>query len=130
MIREERVLIPFRYAAGETGSRFLMALRDEGRILGACCPACPRVVCPARSFCAACGETTTELVEVGPGGSLLSWTEVPGRGTFGLVRLDGADTAMLHRLLGAARSGRVRARFARERRGSILDIEGFEEERS
>lgn len=130
MIREGSIRIPFRYASGQAGSRFLAALRDEGRILGSRCGACGRVACPARSFCAACGEGCIETVEVGPEGLVLSWTEVPGRGVFALVRLDGADGAMMHRLLPPASrvepGMRVRARFTAERSGHILDIEGFE----
>ena len=46
------------------------------------------------------------------------------------MRLDGADTAFLHRLLAAPAScrigQRVTARFAESRRASILDIDGFE----
>ena len=54
---------------------------------------------------------------------------IPGRATLGLIRLDGADGAMLHRLLGSQgwhAGARVRARFATDRAASIADIEGFE----
>lgn len=129
MIREERIQIPFRYASGGAGSRFLSAL-GEGRILGARCPACARVLCPAPPFCPRCGQATSGLVEVGPRGRVVSFTELPGRGAYGLVQLDGADTPLLHRLLGSesrfAVGARVRARFAAQRTGSILDVEGFE----
>ncbi|MFQ5525251.1 MAG: Zn-ribbon domain-containing OB-fold protein [Thermoanaerobaculia bacterium] len=130
MIRQGTIQIPFRYAAGEAASRFLETLRDEGRILGTRCPQCRRVLCPARSFCGDCGEATAEWVEVGPFGTVVSWTEVPSCGSYALVRLDGADTGMLHRLLTPGRrpgvGSRVRARFAEQRSGSILDLEGFE----
>lgn len=130
MIREGSVRIPFAYAAGTAASRFLVALRDEGRITGSPCPACGRVFCPARSFCPRCGGETAGLVSVGPEGSVVSFTRTASGETFGLVRLDGADSALLHRLLGDGvrwRIGaRVRARLAPERRGRITDIEGFE----
>jgi uncharacterized OB-fold protein len=49
--------------------------------------------------------------------------------TYALVRLDGADTVFLHRLLdvdGDPTIGmRVRAVLASDREGSILDVEGF-----
>ena len=49
--------------------------------------------------------------------------------TYGLVRLDGADTVLLHRLLDTggepAIGDRVRAVFAPDREGSMLDMEGF-----
>lgn len=135
MIREDAIRIPFRYAAGTAGSRFLAALRDERRILGARCAACSKVHAPLRAFCAACGAGPLEEVGIGPGGIVQSWTERAGV-VFALVKLDGADTALLHRLLvapGEARIGmRVEAQFAAERRASILDIAGFapEEEAS
>ena len=60
---------------------------------------------------------TLEDLEIGPGGKLIAWTHVPGRATFGLVLLDEADTAMVHRILGESsglvHGARVRARFAR-----------------
>ena len=132
MIREESVRIPFRYAPGQAAEQFLTALRDEGRILGCRCPSCRRVLVPPKSFCPRCGDATADFQEVGPGGRLLSWTDVPSRGAFGLVLLDGAHTPMLHRLLGTSggwsMDSRVQVRFAQERSGSILDIQGFEPE--
>jgi uncharacterized OB-fold protein len=130
MIREEAIRIPFEYAAGTAASRFLAALRDQGRLLGSRCPACARVAAPARPFCPACGTDSPETVEVGPEGVLSAWTARPDGTVFGLVRLDGADGALVHRVLAApddlAPGIRVRARLAPERVGSILDIAGFE----
>lgn len=130
MILEGSVRLPFRYAAGRTASASLEALRDEERILASRCSGCGRVACPARSLCPACDGQADELVEVGPEGTLLSWTDVPGRGAYGLVRLDGADTAMLHclggPLTGLRAGARVRATFAEERSASILGLAGFE----
>jgi len=134
MIRDESIRIPFRYACGETSSRFLLALRDEQQIVGSRCSACQRVTCPAVSFCNRCGEATPEMTHLSGVGALVSWTELPcnppGSRAYGLVLLDGADTAMMHRLLGRPESwtlgARIRVRFAEERTGSVLDIEGFE----
>ncbi len=81
-----------------------------------------------------------ELVEVGPGGTVVTWSWMPepleGQPLphpFGwaLIRLDGADTAMLHAVdAGSAanmRIGmRVRPRWADERVGSMRDIACFE----
>ena len=87
------------------------------------------------------GEDTGELVEVGPAGVVETWAWVshplpkhPRQSPFAwaLIRLDGADTAMLHVVDGgdpeALRSGdRVVARFrpAGERVGSMADIDAF-----
>lgn len=129
---EEGVSLTFRYAAGKAASRFLAALRDEGRIYGTRCSQCGRVLVPARSFCPRCGVDTDEWVEVGPGGTLTAFTARDGQ-VFGLVRLDGADTDLVH-LLGESEPGawrvgmRVEAAFARERQGHILDIACFKPE--
>lgn len=116
------VNLEFRYAAGETASRFLVALRDEGRIYGARCPRCQRVLVPARSFCPRCGVDTAVWLEVGPAGTLIAAAP-----PFGLIRLDGADTNLVHRLSpGPWRAGRrVEAVFAGKRAGSINDIACF-----
>ncbi|WKZ82270.1 MAG: zinc ribbon domain-containing protein [Acidimicrobiia bacterium] len=130
MIHEGSIHLTFTYAAGPATSAFLAALQDRAEILGARCPGCDLVVTPARSFCPRCGERTGDLVPVGPEGVLVARTFDPVRGGFGLIRLDGAGTDMLHRLLGEPsswrHSARLRPRFAAERRGSITDIDGFE----
>lgn len=132
MILEGSIRLPFTYAAGRVGSRFLAALRDSRMILGGHCPDCATVSCPARSICPECGADIDDLVEVGPGATVQAWTAIPGKPTVGLIRLDGADTALVHRLLDDGETwepgARVTARFADERVGSICDIEGFEHE--
>ncbi len=133
MILEGSIRLPFTYAAGAVGSRFLVALRDAQAILGGRCPECETVSAPARSICPECGTDIDDLVEVGPGGRLEAWTAAPGKPTFGLIRLDGAGTALVHRLLDDEIAwewgARVIARFADEQTGSINDIEGFEHQR-
>ncbi len=129
MIREEKIQIPFVYAAGQAGSRFLVALRDDGRILGSRCAACGHVSVPTRSFCPACSEGELNDVELAGEGRLVSWTEIPGRGVFALIDLDGADGALLHRLIDPpteiAVGLRVRAQFAETRKAHISDLAGF-----
>src|SRR5215472_16300271 len=85
-----------------------------------------------------------ELVPVGPEGSVTTWSWVPepleGQPlatpfAWALIRLDGADTAMLHAVdvgpemgtAAAMRTGlRVRPRWAASRTGSIRDSACFE----
>ena len=81
-----------------------------------------------------------ELVPVGPAGTVLtwSWQPVPVDGqpldrpfAWALIRLDGADTGLLHAVdagsADAMHSGmRVRPRWAAERAGHIRDIECFD----
>ncbi len=130
MIREGSIQIPFTFAAGKTGSSFLVGLRDDQNIQGNRCVECTKVFCPPRPLCPNCSKGELEFVDVGPEGVLVSLTDVPGQGLFGLIQLDGADTAMLHNLIGSpsafAVGMRVIARFAADRTASILDIEGFE----
>ncbi|MBM3557085.1 MAG: hypothetical protein FJX47_16205 [Alphaproteobacteria bacterium] len=133
MIREGSIRIPFRYAAGTAGSRFLTVLRDQGRVLASHCPACGRVAVPLKGYCARCGSSEVVEIEVGPEGTLLSWTFRETGEAFGLVRLDGAETAMVHRLLFRPTAGagqarvRLRLRPKGERKASILDIAGIED---
>jgi len=129
MIRVETIQIPFEYATGRAGSRFLSALRDDQRILGSRCDRCGYVSVPYGSFCAICSSSDLTDIGLGPDGMLVSWTDVPDRGTYALVQLDGADAAFVHRLVdpapGRQAGMRVRARFVDQPIGSINDLEGF-----
>ena len=129
MIRKGSIQIPFTFAAGKTGSRFLVGLRDDQAIQGNTCPECGKVFCPPRPVCPYCFKDEMDFVDVGPEGELISLTNLPGQDLFGLIKLDGSDTAMLHKLIGNASEfsvgTRVVARFATNRTASILDIEGF-----
>jgi uncharacterized OB-fold protein len=131
--------VAFHYTAGVGNTAFLEALHDRGVFLGARCDGCEVTYLPARIFCERCFAALGPGVGCGPGGTLESFTvarvDVDDRPLdqprpVGLVRLDGADTVLLHRLLGSATwtiGMRVEAvpRPAAERVGSILDVEGF-----
>lgn len=147
------VNLNFSYAAGQAASRFLIALRDEKKIYGTRCEECQRVLVPARSFCPRCFEETREWVEVGPVGTIVAFAPNPtlqppslqgkgessspprigeglGVGFLALIRLDGAETALVHRLAQVDAETlhigqRVTAVFAEERHGHILDIAYF-----
>ena len=133
-----QIAVPYTWWVGEVGSRFLIALRDEQKILGNRCPRCGRVYVPPRRNCGQC------FVDID------DWVELPGQGTvtartivrFGygvqpceppfayvLVKLDGADVSLLHIVkndLDRLENGvRVEALFKAERSGSILDIDSF-----
>ncbi len=131
--------LSYRYTPGVAGSRFLEALRDRGEILGSRCAACAFTYVPARAYCERClADLAGAEVEVGPGGVLASFTvcrvgsegePLPAPVVFGLVRLDGADSLLLHRVLAPACRIGMRVEAVLEpparRRGSILDIAGF-----
>jgi len=135
-----KLALPYTYFAGRTGSRFLVALQEERRILGQRCATCGRVAVPPRATCDLClGDLDQAWVEVGPGGTVENFTvvryadrHVPGPVpmVLALIRLDGADTPLLHRLGGIApdkvqKGLRVTAVFAGEPRDTLLDIDHF-----
>ena len=123
---------------GPTLSQFMTALRSR-RILGAH-GADGRVHAPPFEYDPVTFAPPAGLTEVGPEGTVTSWTWVtrpldgqPLPPPFGwaLIRLDGADTAMLHAVdagsAAAMRTGlRVRPRWAASPQGSIRDITCFE----
>ena len=130
----------YKRSVGPVLGRFLTGLRD-GRIEGVRTRA-GRVLCPPSEHDPDTGEATTdEWVEVGPGGVVTTWTWIAEPRAqhplsrpfaFALIQLDGADGALLHAVdadpAQLATGMRVRARFADERSGSILDIACFEPE--
>jgi uncharacterized OB-fold protein len=94
----------YTYFAGESASRFFHELRENRRIMGTRCPKCERLLVPARAFCDACMERTTDWQEVGPEGTLETFTIIttafPGLPkppiVMAYVTLDGADTALIN----------------------------------
>ncbi|MCD6020764.1 MAG: hypothetical protein K0R20_474 [Actinomycetia bacterium] len=130
--------VSFRYTPGVGNTAFFEGLRDRAVFLGSRCEDCGVTSVPARIFCERCLAELEPSLECGPEGELVSWTLVrvdvddqplERPVTYGLVRLDGADTVLLHRLLHTggepAIGERVRAVFTSPREGSMLDVEGF-----
>jgi uncharacterized protein len=131
--------VSFRYTPGVGNTAFFEALRDRGVLLGSRCSSCGVTYLPARIFCERCMAELTPDTECGPEGTLESWTighegidgePVAPPVAIGIVRLDGADTVLMHRLLGEGPwqiGQRVEVELipARERSASILDIVGF-----
>jgi uncharacterized OB-fold protein len=130
--------VSFRYTPGVGNTAFFEGLRDRGVFLGSRCESCTVTYLPARVFCERCLAELEPTIECGPEGEIVSWTLVrvdvddqplDRPVTYGLVRLDGADTVLLHRLIdvdGEPMIGdRVRAVLASDRDGSVLDVSGF-----
>ncbi|MFJ7261218.1 Zn-ribbon domain-containing OB-fold protein [Streptomyces globosus] len=134
------VEFPFTRSLGPVQSAFLTGLRERV-VLGAKTPG-GTVLVPPAEYDPATAEELRELVEVAPAGTVTTWAwndrprpRQPLATPFAwvLVRLDGADTALLHALDApgpdAVRTGmRVRIRWAAERTGAITDIACFEPE--
>lgn len=128
----------FNRTTGPVIGAFLTALRDR-RVLGIRGED-GRVVCPPVEYDPTTGSPLTEMVEVGSEGIVESWSWVPtdredqplaAPYALALVRLDGADTAMLHVVDAGspdamATGMRVRVRWAEDRSGLITDIACFE----
>jgi|SRR5579875_1157475 len=139
VLRAPHVLeYPYVRSVGPVIGAFLTGLRD-GRILGV--RSVSGVVVPPTEYDPVTGAATGEVVEVGPGGVVTTWawTDHPTPDqpldrpfAWALVRLDGADTAMLHVVDAGSRQAmasgmRVVARFrpAAQRVGHVRDIECF-----
>ena len=99
-----------------------------------------RVLVPPTPHDPDTGEDTVELVDLPDTGVVTTWAWVPKPRprhplqkpfAWALVRIDGADTAMLHAVDAGDESRmssgmQVKARWAPEPTGSILDLECFE----
>lgn len=132
------VEFPFTRSLGPVQSAFLTGLRERA-VLGVR-TADGRVLVPPVEYDPVTAEEIRALVEVAATGTVTTWAwnPEPRRGqplttpfAWVLVRLDGADTALLHALdvpgPEAVRTGlRVRVRWAPERTGAITDIACFE----
>jgi uncharacterized protein len=134
--------IAFDYtrSLGPTLGAFMTGLAER-RILGARASD-GKVHAPPFEYDPATAAPPDELVEVGPAGTVVSWSWMgrplagqPLDRPFGwaLIRLDGADTAMLHAVDAgspeAMRTGmRVMPRWSARRGSGITDIACFESE--
>jgi uncharacterized OB-fold protein len=117
------------FMTGLAGRRILGARASDGRVHA-----------PPFEYDPVTGAPPAELIDVGPGGTVVSWSWMPDPlagqplpGPFGwaLIRLDGADTAMLHAVdAGSAdvmETGlRVVPRWSERRGSGITDIACFE----
>ncbi|WP_328939465.1 OB-fold domain-containing protein [Streptomyces tauricus] len=133
------VEFPFTRSLGPVQSAFLTGLRE--RVVLGVRTADGRTLVPPVEYDPVTSRELSELVEVAATGTVTTWAwnHEPRRGqpldrpfAWVLVRLDGADTALLHALDApggpdSVHTGlRVRVRWAGERSGAITDIACFE----
>ena len=130
----------YRRSVGPVVGAFLTGLRDR-QVLGSRTSG-GRVVVPPLEYDPDTGDAVDELVPVGDAGVVTTWAWVPEPMrkhpldrpvAWAFVRLDGADTALLHALdvpsQEEVRTGmRVRIRWSEERVGHLTDIACFEAE--
>jgi hypothetical protein len=113
--------------------------------VGVRCPICRRVLVPPRGFCERCFVPVDDFVAVEDKGTLTTFTIVYAHFTslppppycVGIIKLDGADTGLIHYIGGvdlqdmeAAKKAisvgmRLQAIWRDEREGKITDIECF-----
>ncbi len=138
---EGDIPIQSRYTYGLAGEKFFREIMDNARLLGTRCENCEYTYVPPTLFCERCFAKLEDWVEVGPEGTVQSFTvlleDLDGSPLaemeiMALIQLDGADSVLVHRLgdvgLDELAIGmRVTAVFKppKEREGSILDIVHF-----
>lgn len=132
--------VSHRYTAGIAGERFFRALKDKGVFLATRCDVDGVTYCPARAFCERCLAELTDYFEVGPSGTLESYTVVhfdldeqpldPPE-VVGLIRLEGADTLLVHRISGERTALELGMKVEpvlrpkAKRTGSLNDVQHF-----
>ncbi len=139
MVHKSGINIPYNWWAGDTASKFLIAIRDEKKIIGTKCGKCSRVFIPPRKTCPTCFTENSEWVDISDEGTVQAFTVVRRQLAalpkkvpvcYGLIKLEGADTALLHYLGEVDPENikigmRVKAKFAEKRDGNITDIDYF-----
>lgn len=138
---EGKLALPYQYFAGELGSKFLISLRDEKKILGVKCDKCDKVFVPPRARCETCqqdlSKSTLEVKDTGvvTGFTVIRYEEPhqPCKPPYiqALIKLDGADTPMVHIVKGIPASkmevgAKVKAVFAKKAPNTIMAIDHFE----
>jgi uncharacterized OB-fold protein len=138
LVTESTIKFPYKRSLGPVIGAFLTGLTQQ-RILGI--RSGDRVLCPPLEWNPETGTELAhdELVEVGPAGTVASWSWVATPTeqhpldhpfAFALIRLDGADTTLVHVVdagsIGAMSTGmRVVPRWKENRVGHITDIDAF-----
>lgn len=133
--------VSHRYTAGLAGEKFFRALKDRGVFLATRCERDAITYCPAKSFCERCLAPLDDYFEVGPRGTLESFTVVyqglddealDQPVVVGLIRLQEADTFIVHRVAEDTRAA-LEIRMTVEpvfepkasRTGSLNDVKHF-----
>jgi uncharacterized OB-fold protein len=128
-----------RYTFGIGGERFFRAIKDDGKIMGAVCPACDITYVPARIFCERCMAELDDWQDVGTSGEVYTFTllfadkdgiQLDEPEIIAFIRM--GDGGLVHRLsevepeeveFGMQVEAVLKAK--KDREGSILDITHF-----
>lgn len=139
VIFQGKISVPYSWTVGSTLSKWYVQLRDDGEIWANRCPSCGKVYVPPKIKCIDCYKDMNDWVKLPGTGTVETFTVVqygepvlhPRKAPFvyGVIRMDGADTGMVHFLdvdPAKAKVGmRVKAVLAKERDGHITDIKHF-----
>lgn len=134
-----KIEFPYSRTLGAVTGEFAAGLRNQ-RLLASRTTA-GRALLPPLEYDPDTGENVEpDLVEVGPLGTVESWSWVPNPTSrhpydrpfaFAMIKVDGADTGLIHVLTAdspdeISTGMRVQPRWRDERIGKITDIEGWE----
>jgi uncharacterized OB-fold protein len=139
IVHHSKIKVPYTWSVGETGSKFLKALRDDKKILANKCPKTGQIFVPPKLNSPYSLEPITEWLELSGQGTVQTFTQrhydsaaapADAPRIYALILLDGATQAFPHHLgevdFKNVKAGmRVTAVFKEDRAGHILDIKYF-----
>lgn len=121
------IALPYTLTLGRAAGTYLTELAQR-RIIGSRCERTGAVTVPPADYCP-CGQCgPTGFVTVADTGTVTAWTRTPS-GTVAMIRLEGAETELLHRIVGddsrLANGAQVKAVWGQPEAG-FLALSGFE----
>jgi uncharacterized OB-fold protein len=126
-VLDATIALPYTLTTGRAAGSFLAELGNR-HILGSRCDKCDRVMAPPQDYCARCGSPSETFVRMPETGVITAMTRT-AKGLLALIRLDGADTDLLHRVTedgpGVTVGARVKGVWADSVSQSVLDLDGF-----
>ena len=133
----------YNWSVGAYMERFFGGF-EQRKFLGIRCPDCGKVFVPPRMICEDCFTETEEWLELGDEGTVEAYTvgyvavdvkaggltELDTPEIIALIKPDGADTCLIHRIAEAEPldievSMRVRAVWAEDAKGELADLRYF-----
>ena len=119
--------MPYTLTTGAAAGAFMAEMANHV-ILGSSCPSCQRVTVPPREHCPSCAAETSTYVRMPETGTVTAVTRTAAGGV-ALIRLDGADCDLVHRVSHdpiPSVGDRVKVRWAEEATTTIDSIALFE----
>jgi len=132
--------VKYKYTMPAHHEKFFQALRDRGAFTGGKCEKCGTTYVPPVAFCEKCFVRVEKGVDIKDTGILQAFSvaregpegqPLPAPVVYGIVKLRGASTVILHKVLADPKKlkagAKVKAQLKppNKRKGSITDIEGF-----